>query len=161
MSINRDSHYYDDIYRRYAEKYFCNYKDSEYILLWQKVIEKIPKDMPLTELGCGTGQFANMLIDLGFKYYCGYDFSQEAINAANKIQKSFMRIDLLNDKVTGDFFLALEIFEHTDDYKILQNIGLGKEIVFTVPDFNDAAHVRYFKDIKCAISCGTKVLNVC
>lgn len=148
MSIDRDSEYYDDIYERYQEKYSCNYKESEYFPLWEKIITKIPKEIPIIELGCGTGQFAQMLIDQEFKYIRGFDFSEFAIIAAQAVRlDTFLKRDLTDGKINGDFFIALEIFEHTRDYKIIENIGLGKEIIFTVPDFNDAAHVRYFKSI--------------
>lgn len=160
MSAERSSEYYDDIYSRYPEKYECEYKDSEYFNLWSKVAALIPRGIPIVELGCGTGQFAQMLIDLGVTYQRGFDFSHYAIDLARKRGiGNFQRIDLIANKVEGDIFLALEILEHCKDYKLIENLGLGKEIIFTVPDFNDASHVRYFHSVNDVVSRYTNVIK--
>lgn len=160
MSIERNDEYYDDIYSRYKEKYECEYKDSEYFPLWSKILSKIPSGMPITELGCGTGQFAKMLIDSGVDYRAGHDFSRYAISVAKKINSRLFHLtDLTDEECIGDFFIATEILEHTRDYKIIENIGLGREIIFTVPDFNDASHVRYFKSVNDVVMRYFNIIN--
>lgn len=148
MSIERKSEYYNEIYLNSVE-YKKHYEDSIYIRLWAAILPLIPEGVKITELGCGTGQFAQLLFDSGHTNYVGYDFSETAINIAKEINGDF-RVQDITDFVfdeNDNFFIALEIFEHTKDYKIIENIGLGKEIIFTVPDFADAAHVRYFHSV--------------
>jgi len=151
MSIQRPSEYYDDIYSReeYKQKYLCNFSESPYFELWKKILPLIPKEIAITDIGCGTGQFAHMILESGYKYLHGFDFSRFAIDQAKKLYtpKLFSVGDATSGPINGEFFVALEIFEHTKDFKIIENIGLGKEIVFTVPDFDDASHVRYFRSI--------------
>lgn len=147
MSIEREAQYYDKAFSTRAE-YGLHYSESVYFELWGKVMNLIP-EVQIIELGCGTGQFAQMLIDSGKEYLAGFDISPVAVRMAKEVnpQGKFIECDLTDADITGDFFIALEIFEHTKDYKIIENIGLGKEIIFTVPDFNDPAHVRYFHSV--------------
>lgn len=164
MSKERNKQYYDDIYSReeYRDKYLCHYTDSEYFQLWQKVMQKIPHGIPFIELGCGTGQFAKMLSDKGFNYLIGIDFSGEAIASARKNapELNFVVADITTaDYNEESFFVATEVFEHIKDYKLIENIGLGKEIIFTVPDFNDASHVRYFKSVAELVDRYKNVIN--
>lgn len=163
MSIERGKEYYDDIYTRYdyQEKYLCHYSESSYYALWNKVMQKIPHGIPIVELGCGTGQFAKMLSDEGHTYTLGIDFSPIAVRIANEIcpECSFIYGDITKAELAGGFFIATEVFEHTKDLKVIENIGLGKEIIFTVPDFNDASHVRYFKSIAEIVDRYKNVIN--
>ena len=149
MSIERNSKYYDDLYKN-SEEYKLPFNQSVYYEMWLLILDLIPnKEIRITELGCGVGQFAQMLFENGFINYIGFDFSKEAIEMASKNQGQFHRTDLTEKIFTSkhNFFIALEIFEHTKDFKIIENLGLGKEIIFTVPDFNDASHVRYFHSV--------------
>jgi SAM-dependent methyltransferase len=154
MSIERPKEYYDEIYKT-SDKYKCAIDKSEYFALWKKVFQWMPiQDTKIIELGCGVGQFAQLLKDNGYENYEGLDFSPIAIIQAKQrnIDNYGFYVHDLTDMPThtklGDgFFVALELFEHTKDFKIIENIGLGKEIIFTVPDFNDPAHVRYFHSV--------------
>lgn len=164
MSIERGKEYYDDIYSRedYQDKYLCHYSESQYYELWKKIIQKIPNGMPFIELGCGTGQFAKMLADEGFNYLLGIDFSGKAIKIAKKNcpELNFVVADITTSDFNEEsFFVATEVFEHVKDYKLIENIGLGKEIIFTVPDFNDASHVRYFKSVAEIVDRYKNVIN--
>lgn len=158
--------YYDKIYADPKFGYQNHYSKSHYRRLWAFVIGAISamingKHEPyILELGCGPGQFASMLFDqLGgkdkFYRYMGLDFSAEAIKIATAVFQGkpfFAQADAL-DAVTyrlheadrADLIIAMEIFEHTDDLKILSLLPPGKEILVTVPDFDDPAHVRHFK----------------
>lgn len=152
MSINRPATYYDECYQT-SEEYKLHYTESVYCNLWKRVVQLIPSELKLTELGCGVGQFAEMINDVCTPTaYYGYDFSTEAINQckARCLDGFYFEVADLQETqfgTTHNIFIALEIFEHTDDYQIIKNLGLGKEIIFTVPDFNDVAHVRYFHSI--------------
>lgn len=148
MSIEQQASYYDKIYAS-SKEYQKPYTESAYYQLWKKALEIIPKSVFITELGCGPGQFARMLHDEAYQKYVGYDFSDMAIAKAKSLvpEFNFFCQDITQNYLVGHFFVALEVFEHTRDYKIIENMGLGKTIVFSVPDFNDPAHVRYFHSV--------------
>src|SRR3990167_5480233 len=112
MSIEREPEYYDDYYRNSSE-YTLPYGKSVYYDMWKIVLSLIPDKIPIIELGCGTGQFAQMCIDAGKNY----------------------------------FVVCLETLEHTRDFKVIENIGLGKEFIFSLPDFAHPSHVRYFHSV--------------
>lgn len=161
MSIERDASYYDEIYLE-SEEYRKPYEESKYYQLWERLIELIPTETKsVLDLGCGVGQFAEF-----FNYYrvateyIGVDISQEAIKIAKERSSSFAELTQgfpqFNfmvgsayeiDITVDDFIVCLETLEHINDFKFIERIPMGVEIVFTVPDFNDPAHVRYFKNI--------------
>jgi len=154
MSIERNAGYYDEIYSNPDSGYRLSYFDSTYYNLWKRVLLLIPKtDLTVLEVGCGTGQFAEMLLDQRSNItYRGIDFSDVAIKAANQLGNSigifFTTESAYDCKISiDDFIICLETLEHIDDFKFIERIPMGVEIVFTVPDFNDPAHVRYFKNI--------------
>lgn len=158
MGEIKNSEYYDNAYKERAN-YKCHYKKSEYFSLWTKVIEvlkNIEIEYPfILELGCGTGQFSHYLYDEMFREYVGIDFSSEAIKIAHELKKRkklfplcFLKADILQKKTYNLIYnicILLETLEHTDDFKVLKNIEKGNHIIFTVPNFNDPAHVIYFK----------------
>lgn len=149
MSIERDSAYYCDYYSS-SQEYKLHYSKSVYFEMWKIVLSLIPENIPLIELGCGTGQFASMCIDNEKKYSCGYDFSLEAIGISKNIHNLNVckLADIYKIKIPSHCLLvALEVFEHIRDFKLIDNIGLGKEIIFSVPDFDNPAHIRYFHSV--------------
>jgi len=149
MSIERDAKYYNEIYSE-SESYSKHYSESRYYKLWTNVIELIPAKSNVVEIGCGTGQFAAMLYEADLvETYHGYDISETAIEMAKKSCGNFFHaIDcyLLTIPATK-LIICLETLEHIDDVKFLNLLAMGSEIVFTVPDFDDPAHVRYFKNV--------------
>lgn len=150
----KESNYYDQIYRE-SQSYALPYTASPYYKLWKKVlaliIEKNPRS--IFEIGCGTGQFARMMMDtIKGVHYSGIDFSSIAIDKAQinvpEFKETIRKMDIYNYKIPPDnLILVLEVLEHVDDIKVLQSIPYGSAIIFTVPDFDDPAHVRYFNDI--------------
>jgi len=147
MSIERDPIYYNKIYRESSE-YKLHYKESVYYQMWKIIILLIPDKTPIIELGCGTGQFAQICIDAGKNYSHGYDFSLEAIMIAKEKGLNVCKLgDIMKIKIGNCIIVCLETLEHIRDFKVIKNIGLGKEFIFSVPDFNDPGHVRYFHSI--------------
>ena len=151
MSIERKANYYDEVYSQEDSRYTLPCDESIYFELWQRVMTLIPLELPIKDIGCGTGQFAEMLLkkhpDIN---YTGHDISDVAISIAinRRLKCYFYPINAYTVKFNeDDFIISLETLEHIDDFKFIDRIPMGKEIVFTVPDFNDAAHVRYFKNI--------------
>lgn len=150
MSIERDSDYYDKIYLE-SEEYRKSYSESKYFELWKRVLLLIPKTSHVLDVGCGCGQFAEMIMnEFGCNTYAGYDISKIAIQIAKSkgMECSFTNESLYYITYSKEeFIVCMETLEHIDDFKFIQQIPMGVEIVFTVPDFADAAHVRYFKNI--------------
>lgn len=149
----KGSEYYNDFYE-YSEEYRKPYWLSIYYSLWIKVLGELGTipDPVILEVGCGSGQFANMLYDNGYQDYNGFDFSESAVNIAKEVTKqNFHVLDALNPntyKFDFNVVILLEVMEHTEDIKILSFIPIGKSIIFTVPDFDFESHLRYFKDIE-------------
>jgi len=155
MGKLRQSKFYDEIYDKY-EYYKGCYKKSPFLQVWvlaADIVESFDiKD--IFEIGCGTGQFAHLISDTfdtsSFKYY-GFDFSKVAIQIAksrNLANCIFEVKDALNEEVYDrnyNIAVATEVLEHTDDMKIISFIKSGTKFIFSVPTFDDPAHVRFFK----------------
>src|SRR3990167_3538758 len=148
MSIEREPEYYDDYYRNSSE-YTLPYGKSVYYDMWKIVLSLIKDKITIIELGCGTGQFAQMCIDAGKNYFYGYDFSLEAITIAKEnFNLCVCRVgDITKVNIGNCIVVCLETLEHTRDFKVIENIGLGKEFIFSLPDFAHPSHVRYFHSV--------------
>jgi trans-aconitate methyltransferase len=151
--------YYDKIYEA-SPAYRLPWEQSWYAGLWRKVVEAL-RDAEVSsviELGCGTGQFAACLAehlpDLG---YMGVDFSPSAIRYAQaqnpKAQFSVGDVrdmlwlgatDPAHPEATA--VVLTEVLEHVDDDReLLEKIVPGLWVVFSVPNFDDPGHVRFFE----------------
>ena len=149
MKEEKKSDYYDRLFRK-SLKYNCHYKESRYYPMWQEVIKLTSPTDFILEIGCGTGQFARMLIDTGRTRYLGFDFSNHAISLCsgiNAIEYDAYRPDIYKSARYG-IVIALEVLEHIDDMKVLGLIRKGVNIIFTVPEFDDPAHLRLFKSLE-------------
>jgi 2-polyprenyl-3-methyl-5-hydroxy-6-metoxy-1,4-benzoquinol methylase len=119
--------------------------------LYKAVLSLLNHNERIFEVGCGTGQFAEMIINSGFNYVQGFDFSEVAVN----MSKSRTGKDLfqVGDIIDWDFnrfeystVIALEVFEHINgDIDAIKRIPKGTRLIFSLPTFDDQAHVRYFK----------------
>lgn len=146
----KNEEYYNKIYNK-IKHYSENYRESGYYLMWKQIADKLDITDSVIDIGCGTGQFAELLYDKGIKEYTGYDFSKVAINKARTlnldkykfIQKDIKKISKF-PKV--DVYTLIEVLEHiTDDKLILSKIPKGSKILISVPTFDHESHVRYFK----------------
>ena len=154
MSIERGAEYYDKYYSDEALSYYKHYSASEYYEMWKKVLALIPNvKIDIFEIGCGPGQFAQMLCEERKEiFYTGIDFSEVAIKEAKRINPALYTQlfckDAYTAKIKNDcMVVSLETFEHLNDFKIIDQIPLGVELIFTIPDFDQPSHVRYFKNI--------------
>lgn len=149
-----EKEYYNNVYLNLL-KYKCHYSETKYYPIWLYILGLI-KEEKIFEGGCGTGQFAQMLIENDKNYQLGIDYSKEAIKIAKNInsenKEKFKIWDLLElDKIKIDYnlFLCLEVLEHIDnDLEVLRKIKENKKIIFSVPNFKDIAHVRIFENIE-------------
>lgn len=159
MGKEQPAAYYDKGYAA-APEYSKHYQQSRYYKLWQRVESHLIKGVPVLDIGCGPGQLGHMLTDLGYKYH-GIDFSETAIIQARKVctAGTFEVADIFSvdySAFMGYQVICCETLEHvTEDRYLLELIKQaipGANIVITVPSFDDAAHVRYFKNSTEAIS---------
>lgn len=139
--------------------YFKHYSKCQYMRCWQPILEGkkllAPQDRVL-DLGCGPGQFAEYVKDIGVENYTGVDFSSVAIEQATKrltdSNFSFYCGDIytcdLPEEV--DVVVSLEVLEHiAQDRKLLKRLAQlypGTKFVFSVPNFDHSKHVRFFEN---------------
>lgn len=120
--------------------------------------DSFPVEIKIVELGCGSGQFANMLFDAGYTNYIGYDFSSAAIARAaelNPIQREhFRQKDIREIKWSDDVELIVifEVLEHmADDIAAVEALPDGVSVLFTVPNFDSFNHVRKFDGLSAIV----------
>ncbi len=148
MGNYRKPEYYDKAFQ--LEKYNCHYSETVYYKMWEKVISYIGYSDVILEIGCGTGQFAQMLIGICGKYvaYYGIDFSEVAIEKSIERCGKYFRLHDARKPLPADYntVICLETLEHIDnDILVLENIKSGTKFIGSVPILNDPAHVRVFK----------------
>jgi len=150
----RPKEWYDNVFESYGH-YRKHYSESVYHFIWTVVADRILRSgaSSVLDLGCGPGQFASLLRDMGLKRYCGVDFSAKAINLARQQCPSFdfRVVDLSESDLLKTFdydcVVALEFLEHVrDDDTIIGQIRSGTKFYATVPSFPDVAHIRHFTD---------------
>jgi len=119
------------------------------------ITDNFDKSTSVMEVGCGKGDFFNVLDKQGYEDLVGYDTAYDGDN--EKIQKRYLNID---DKTQADLVILRHALEHIPQpYSFLQNIkkinGSKGYIYIEVPDlawirdnnaFYDVAyeHVNYF-----------------
>jgi len=146
-----DPRWYNAVYGKRPEAYITHYTDSLYYFLWTVVADRLRASRHVLELGCGTGQLAQLLFDQGISAYTGFDFSREAIKIARaRLPEADFRVD---DALTTDLFecisydvvVATEVLEHIPrDLEVVGRIRVGSRVVATLPNFDWTDHVRYF-----------------
>jgi trans-aconitate methyltransferase len=145
--------YYDQFYAA-SEEYAKAYPDSVYYPVWTVVSDRLTRAAArsVLDLGCGPGQFAELLRDKAIPTYCGIDFSVVSIQHAKERCPGYDFIvadlaDVAGLDLDYDWALALEVLEHIeDDIGVLGQLKPGTRVILTVPNFPDRAHVRVFSD---------------
>ncbi|WP_339813105.1 methyltransferase [Paenibacillus sp. FSL R7-0189] len=152
----RDENFYNDLYESggWNQSYFKHYSEIHYIDIWMKATEMIRdvENPKIIDIGCGPGQFANLLLDNHLTNYRGMDFSQEAIKHAkirnDRYRSSFSVDDVYTSNIFDeDYNIAVlfEILEHLDgDLEILKKLKKNTKVLFSVPNFYSEGHVRWF-----------------
>lgn len=152
MGKVQDAQYYDDGFAtnpHYSIQVTA--EKSRHSALYKHVHSLLSPNDRILEIGCGTGQLAKMLIDSGLNYVTGFDFSRVAVKMSKQRtgKDLFTVSDVYEYYFNPDIYdtiIALEVFEHIDnDLDVIGNIQAGKRVIFSLPTFDDAAHVRHFK----------------
>lgn len=135
----------------YYDKLFKEQNDfSRYDEIHKKVAEWVG-DKKVLDIGCGRADVSKYI-----KNYQGFDFSQEAIKIAGDKCWVGDLYDKKNYKDT-DIYLCLEVLEHVDDKKVIDNIK-GR-FIFSVPSFKDPSHLRTYDERKVR-NLGLKINNI-
>lgn len=150
MGKELNSKYYDSMFEE-TYKYNIHYSKSPYFHLWKKTITFIENNN-IFDLGCGPGQFANMLYDLNKYKYTGIDFSNVAIEKAKKIVPEYnFIVSELNADIEIDTpctVTIIETLEHIEqDIEIISKLN-NCQVIASVPSYDSDGHVRYFKSEK-------------
>lgn len=150
MGTEQCAEYYNKVYEN-DHKYVGKYTQLLHFPVFQIALSYIKelRNPYIYEIGCGTGQFAQFLWEHGFREYMGVDFSEVAINRAKTLSPQvFKRVDRAECEVIPpefDTVVALEVLEHIEkDLQLLSCIPQGRVVIFSVPRFDDPAHVRHF-----------------
>jgi len=117
--------------------------------LWQAATQRLSTTTPVVDLGCGPGQFAEILRMTNTASYTGYDFSEVAVEQARnrKLPDCQFVCAELGDLALPECaqFVCLEVLEHIEaDRELLTKIPTGARVVLSVPTYDSAGHVRVF-----------------
>jgi len=143
-----------DFYDRNARKrgFRAHYTKSQHYPVWSVIADRLRPlaERAVLEIGCGTGQLAELLADQGLSSYVGFDFSTERITTARERvpQLRFEVADAFDtDLYAGDYdtVVCTEFLEHVEnDVALFGLIRPRVRFVGTVPNYDAEAHVRYF-----------------
>lgn len=143
----KESHYYDSIYAG-------GYVTKGYYPLYNEVLKMIEQSGPprrVLEIGCGVGDLGKMIIDRGHPYR-GFDFSPVAVDCSRKLcRRGEFNVGDAYDPAAYlphdyDTAVALEVLEHLDDLRIIENLPAGVRLIASVPDYDDVAHLRLYQN---------------
>lgn len=145
--------YYDSAFSRDPQYHVPFYK-SPYYPTWTLVVDRLRRYgcKKILDVGCGPGQFAEVVADSGFDSYLGLDFSTVAIKMAQakNPQLRFQVADVTKpstyESLDFDSIVCMEVLEHIDnDLAVVSCYPAGIRCLVTVPNFPWKSHVRHFE----------------
>ena len=149
MGREQSAEYYNKVYET-DHKYVGKYTQLPHFPIFQIALSYIKelRNPYILELGCGTGQFAQYLWEHWIREYTGVDFSTKAIEVACSLSPQVFEVGdcaSYNPQPYFDTFVTMEMLEHIEkDLEVIEKIPSRKTIIFSVPRFDDKAHVRHF-----------------
>lgn len=153
----QDAAFYDDLYRRggHEGQYHVPYTESRYLPVWERAAGLLTAmdDPRVLDIGCGPGQFARLLHDRGITRYTGIDHSSVAVELAKRAVPAWSDRFRAADAFAlpplpgdHDVVVLFEILEHIEkDRELLKLIQPDTPVLFSVPSFMSASHVRRFR----------------
>lgn len=123
--IEKPASYYEAIYKKYPDV-------KRYDAIYETVGRMVGKKTML-DIGCGQAKLSEYI-----KNYDGFDMAKNPYKVADIYTHEY-----------GDYaaYVLLEVLEHlARDTEVLDKIPVGKEVIFSVPSFDDPAHVRVFTE---------------
>jgi 2-polyprenyl-3-methyl-5-hydroxy-6-metoxy-1,4-benzoquinol methylase len=131
-----------------------HYSRSVHHRLYRRVCQRL-EAMPsqrILEVGCGTGAFAHCLMETSSLVYRGFDFSEVGVEEARRRtgrHDCFFVADARRAETYErpyDTIVCLEVLEHIQhDLDVIANWRLGCECICSVPNFDYATHLRWFR----------------
>lgn len=154
MGSEQPAKYYDDIFES-SPAYAVAPHLTPWAHIWWEVDMLIERDARVLDLGCGPGHLGEWLAP-SVASYMGVDFSSIAISQARSRCAHFPHVQFrVGDlrEVWGDaeydVVVCCEVLEHIEaDLEIVARVPSDMRMIFTVPDFDDAGHVRHFADVE-------------
>lgn len=147
--MEQNNKWYDEAYKA-SKEYKKEPENSIYKNVWDKAISLI-KNERIVDFGCGSGQFAKLLLLNGKRFVYGIDFSNEAIKIAQTLNPEHKRMFVVRDLLKPfktpafDLVICFEVLEHiTNDLAVVKKIPSGKRFIFSVPNYDYKSHVRKF-----------------
>ena len=142
---------YDWMYENDDETY-NNPRTSQYYKMYQKTLAMVLESgvKSVLEVGCGSGTFSQMMVKAGLSY-TGFDFSPVGVR---KAQARDPRTEYFVGDATDpacyarpfDAIVCCEVLEHlADDLAAVERWPSGAAVFCSVPNFDDATHVRLFR----------------
>ena len=134
-------------------------RTSSYYPAWKNALSYmllLNRNIKILEIGCGAGQFANLLFDNGFVNYMGFDYAEEGVKLSRQNnpehQDDFFVADAFTTPEVASrqgLIICFEVLEHIDnDIELLNRIQKGTKMLLSVPNFDDPYHVRFFSSEK-------------
>lgn len=147
---------YDEMFEEggFGGAFDLPYRHSCYYPMYQAVVAELRKHhvSEILEVGCGSGAFAHMLVELGGYCYKGFDFSQVGVDKAirrTSRPEIFYVADALCEDNYRDFggaIVCTEVLEHIpNDLELVSRWPSGKLCVCSVPNFDSPYHERFFR----------------
>jgi 2-polyprenyl-3-methyl-5-hydroxy-6-metoxy-1,4-benzoquinol methylase len=122
--------------------------------VWLRAIDRLEANTAqrVIDVGCGPGQFAELLLSRLSVGYLGLDFSSVAVSMARTRCPTgrFECLDISKDDLSRfspfDAVVSIEFLEHVeDDRSILKSLPPRTFVVASVPNYDSFGHVRYFQ----------------
>lgn len=131
-------------------------EDSPWRPLYEEAARWVNVWHPVVDLGCGTGRFLRALEQNGHRgHRAGVDFSEVVIRHARgyltSSRNEFTVADLREwhpnpGRAGNTTYTCLEVLEHlTDDLDLVGRVPPGHQFVFSVPNYESEAHLRWFR----------------
>lgn len=151
-----------DFYNTRLERVMIPYEESPWRPIYDSIVSYLqesfddPNQSQILDIGCGTGRCAEAIRRAGFRNYLGIDFSSTRIEEAKRYvpELQFMTLDVFSQEATSLFwkfntFILTEFLEHIEeDINIIKNIPSKALVLFSVPNFDSAGHVRLFLSLE-------------
>jgi SAM-dependent methyltransferase len=150
----RAASYYDEVFRSNSH-FLLPFYESPYYPTWLLIADRLRRYgcKAILDIGSGPGQFAELMDDAGFPSYLGVDFSDEAVEQAQRRAPRFRfavgdaRSSAVYEDTAFDAIVCMEVLEHVEeDLAIVSNMPTGIRCLMTVPNFPFRSHVRHFDD---------------
>lgn len=142
---------YDSLYLN-DDIYYDQPLASPYYPLFRKVVDIAARRSAasILEVGCGSGILAEMLIAAGM-FYRGFDFNEIAVAKARKRNGDAKHsvadaTDPSSYSAPYDAIICCEVLEHIEeDLLAIELWRSGCTCICSVPNFDYATHVRFFR----------------